>query len=86
MQYSFQANEDQVLDESASLAKKCWHTLSRVVWAILSGVLSGGFKRIRGPLLAFVCFVIMRIIAFGGLYWGSTILGNYHLRRAVGLY
>ena len=35
-----------------------------------------GFPKIRGTL----CGVpIMRTIVFGGLYWGSLVLGNYQI-------
>ena len=36
-----------------------------------------GFPKIRGT---FFGVPIIRIIVFWGLYWGSPILGNYHLR------
>ena len=34
------------------------------------------FLKIRDPFLG---VPIIRIRVFGGLYWGSLILGNYHL-------
>ena len=40
-----------------------------------------GFPKIRGALLE---VPIIRTIVFWGLYWGSLILGNYHV--AVGGY
>ena len=39
-----------------------------------------GFPKIRGTRLG---VLIMRIIIFGGLYWGPIILGNYHMRLRV---
>ena len=35
-----------------------------------------GFPKIRGTFLG---VPIIRIIVFWGLYWGSLILGNYHV-------
>ena len=35
-----------------------------------------GFPEIRGTFLG---IPIIRIIVFGSLYWGSSILGNYHV-------
>ena len=35
-----------------------------------------GFPKIRGTFLG---IPIIRIIVFGGLYWGSSILGNCHV-------
>ena len=40
-----------------------------------------GFPKIRGTLLE---VPIIRIIVFGGLYWGPLILGNYQMRNNVG--
>ena len=37
-----------------------------------------GFPKIRGRFLG---VPIIRIIAFGGLYWGTLILGNYLLGK-----
>ena len=39
-----------------------------------------GFPKIRGTLLG---VPITRIIVFRGLYWGSLILGNYHLNAII---
>ena len=39
-------------------------------------ILIWGFPKIRGTILG---VPIIRIIVFWGLYWGSPILGNYHL-------
>ena len=36
----------------------------------------GDFPKIRGTFLR---VPIIRIIVFWGLYWGPTILGNYHI-------
>ena len=35
-----------------------------------------GFPKIRGTILE---VPIIRIVIFGGLYWGTPILGNYHV-------
>ena len=35
-----------------------------------------GFPKIRGTILG---VSIIRTIVFWGLYWGSLILGNYHV-------
>ena len=35
-----------------------------------------GFPKIRGTILG---VLIIRIIVFGGLYWGPPILGNSHI-------
>ena len=37
-----------------------------------------GFPKIRGTFLG---VPIIRIIIFWGLYWGPSILGNYHLTK-----
>ena len=45
----------------------------------LKGVLQGAiqvFPKIRGTFLG---VPIIRTIVFWGLYWGSLILGNYHI-------
>ena len=39
-----------------------------------------GFPKIRGTLLG---VPVIRIIVFWGLYWGSLILGNYHVRLGL---
>ena len=38
--------------------------------------LTWGFPKTRGTILE---VLILRIIAFWGLYWGPPILGNYHM-------
>ena len=40
-----------------------------------------GFPKIRGTNLG---VPIIRTIVFGGLYWGSPILGKYHLDATRG--
>ena len=40
-----------------------------------------GFPKIRGTLLG---VPIIRIIVFGGLYWGPLILGNYQVAQHGG--
>ena len=40
-----------------------------------------GFPKIRGTLLG---VPIIGIIIFGGLYWGSHILGNYQMIWGLG--
>ena len=44
----------------------------------LKGIIGAiwGFPKTRGTLLG---VPIIRIIVFGGLYWGTPILGNYHI-------
>ena len=37
---------------------------------------NGDFPKFRGILLG---VSIIRIIVFGGLYWGTPILGNYRI-------
>ena len=39
-----------------------------------------GFPKIRGTFLG---VPIIRIIVFGGLYWGPLIWGNYQLRKTI---
>ena len=39
-------------------------------------LLCRGFPKLGGTFLG---VPIVRIIVFGGLYWGSPILGNYHI-------
>ena len=41
-----------------------------------------GFPKIRGTILG---VPIRRTIIFWGLYWGTPILGNYHLARRLPL-
>ena len=43
---------------------------------IVSDCPTWGFPKIRGTLLG---VPVIRIIIFGGLYWGPLILGNYHI-------
>ena len=40
-----------------------------------------GFPKIRGTILG---VPILRIIVFGGLYWGPLILGNYQIQLLKG--
>ena len=49
------------------------HTSREVVHA---DRLIWGFPKIRGTILG---VPIIRIIVFGGLYWGPPILGNSHI-------
>ena len=39
-----------------------------------------GFPKIRGTILG---VPIIRIIVFGGLYWGPLVLGNYQIGSKV---
>ena len=47
-----------------------------LMWPALSWFCMRGFPKIGGTLLG---VTIIRIIVFGGLYWGPLILGNYHV-------
>ena len=52
----------------------CWGCIG-VIW---------GFPEIRGTILG---VPIMRIIVFGGLYWGTLVLENHHIGyNILGLY
>ena len=44
---------------------------------IISGGLYGGFPKLGGTILG---VPILRTIVFWGLYWGSLILGKYHIK------
>ena len=39
-----------------------------------------GFPESRGTILG---VLIIRIIVYGGLYWGPPVLGNYHMERQM---
>ena len=46
-----------------------------------AGGIIWGFPKIRGTLLG---VPIIRTIVFGGLYWGSSFWGNYHIQDYIG--
>ena len=63
--------------------------LSKDPWSF-EGMLSGqyeyikpiwGFPKIRGTILG---VPTIRTVVFWGLYWGSLILGNYHILSGKG--
>ena len=64
------AKSYDVLPESISLVKGFWKERF-VIW---------GFPKIRGTILG---IPIIRTIVYWGLYWGSLILGNYHINFRV---
>ena len=51
---------------------------SRIIFSCWALRLIGiwGFPKIR---VTFLGVPIIRIIVFSGLYWGSLVLGNYHI-------
>ena len=55
------------------------HIVTFSVWGYLRRSSIWGFLKIRGPFLG---VPIIRTIVFWGLYWGTLILGNYHIALA----
>ena len=53
------------------------NTYARWFNLLLFGILYMGFPKIRGTFLG---LPIIRTIVYWGLYWGTLILGNYHMR------
>ena len=79
-------------DPLQHISAECQHGLQKMAQKIadaLEGLLKfvhalyGGFpKLIRGTFLE---VPIIRVIIFWGLYWGPSILGNYHILIYVAL-